>query len=149
MIDTRTNLSEHFTIAEASHSDYAIKHGIDNTLPSIYYGNAQNLCKYILEPTRLHFGQPLIITSLYRGEKVNHGVGGSETSDHLYAKAGDIKFKRISLMALAEYIKDNLVFKQLILEPDWVHASWDKENNKKEVLTKSPDGYLKGLVKCI
>lgn len=145
MIDTRTNLSEHFTIAEASYSDYAIKHGIDNTLPSIYYGNAQNLCKYVLEPTRLHFGQPLIITSLYRGQKVNDGVGGSETSDHLYAKAGDIKFKTISLMALAEYIRDNLDFDQVILEENWVHCGFRYGNNRKEVLTKKNGVYIAGL----
>jgi hypothetical protein len=59
---------------------------------------------------------------------------------------------------LAEWIRDNLEFRQLILEfvtkgvPDsgWVHVSYVAEDNKKEVLTATKkDGktvYLQGLV---
>jgi zinc D-Ala-D-Ala carboxypeptidase len=145
------NLSPHFTSDEASHSDYAIKHGIDNELPSVYYGNAINLAKYVLEFIRQHYGKPFSPLSWYRGEAVNTGVGGSKTSDHMIGAAADIVVPQVSLMALAEYIRDNLDFDQLILEPrdngGWVHVSYRHGNNRKQVLTNVGNGvYQKGLV---
>lgn len=142
----KINLTPHFTVSEATYSEYAIENDIDNTIPAEYYSNAINLCRYVLEPIRQHFGQPVIINSLYRCKKVNDGVGGSKNSDHLYAKAADIMMKKISLIDLAEYIQNNLLFKQLILEPTWIHISFDKEDNKKEVLTNQDGKYLKGLI---
>jgi zinc D-Ala-D-Ala carboxypeptidase len=72
--------------------------------------------------------------------------------------AADIEIPGIANADLAEWIKDNCEFKQLILEfytpgvPDsgWVHVSYDPNDNKKQVLTATKkDGktvYLPGLV---
>jgi zinc D-Ala-D-Ala carboxypeptidase len=68
------------------------------------------------------------------------------------------RFPGIANADLAEWIKDNCEFRQLILEfytvgvPDsgWVHVSYDPSDNKKQVLTATKkDGktvYLPGLV---
>lgn len=139
-------ISEHFTYAEVINSSAAKSLGIDNTLPPIYYGNAINLAKYIAEPIRQHFGEPYSPLSWYRCPALNDAIKGSKTSDHMKAIAMDLKLKKFSLMALAEYVKDNLVFKQLILEPTWVHVSWDRYDNKMEVLRYEGGKYLPGLV---
>jgi zinc D-Ala-D-Ala carboxypeptidase len=73
-------------------------------------------------------------------------------------QACDIEIPGIPNAELAEWIKDNLEYNQLILEfytpgvPDsgWVHVSYIPEDNKKQVLTATKkDGktvYLQGLV---
>lgn len=139
------NISTNFTLDEVSHSDYAVLHKIDNTMPDIYFSNAQNLAKYVLEPVRMHFGQPFSPESWFRCERVNSGVGGSKTSDHMIGAAADIVVPKVSLMALAAYIRDNLQFDQIILENSWVHVSFKKDNNRMQVLTKIPGGYRAGL----
>lgn len=147
-----SHLTPHFTCEEASHSDTAIEHGIDNTMPSIYIGNATALARYVLEPIRQHFGYPFSPQSWYRNERVNKLVGGSKNSDHMQGAAADITISKVSLMALAEYIRDNLDFDQLILEPSWVHVSYRYGKNRKEVKRwagKDKSGrvvYLQGLV---
>jgi len=127
-------LSQNFTYDEAIASITAKELGIDNTMPSIYYNNAINLANFILEPIRLHFGKAFSPQSWYRCLKLNTAVGGSKTSDHMIGAAADIKLKKISLMALAEYIRDNLQFDQVILEPTWVHVSYRKGVNRMQVL---------------
>jgi zinc D-Ala-D-Ala carboxypeptidase len=141
------NISAHFTIEEVEGSTRAKELGIDNTMPSIYFGNAQNLARFVLEPVRLHFGTPFRPTSWYRCKALNDALpGASKTSDHMIGAAADIAVPKISLMALAEYIRDNLTFDQVILEPKWVHVSYKKDNNRMEVLRKIPGGYAEGLV---
>lgn len=139
------SLSQHFTCAEASHSDRAIAEGWDNTLPSIYFSNAQNLAKYVLELIRLHYGKPFSPSSWYRSQKLNDAIGGAHGSQHTIGQAADITIPQVSNMALAEYIKANLDFDQLILEPSWVHVSYCKDNNRKQVLHKTETGYAEGL----
>jgi zinc D-Ala-D-Ala carboxypeptidase len=68
------------------------------------------------------------------------------------------RFPGIANADLAEWIKDNCEFKQLILEfytpgvPDsgWVHVSYDSSDLKKQVLTATKQNgktvYLPGLV---
>lgn len=140
------NISQHFTYEEVINSEKAKALRLDNTLPSTYYGNAINLAKYVLEPIRQHFGQPFSPQSWYRCQALNEAVGGSKTSDHMIGAAADIVVPKISLMALAEYIRDELGFDQVILEKTWVHASYRKDNNRKQVLRNEGGKYLEGLV---
>lgn len=140
------NISEHFTIDEVSHSDKAIELGIDNTMPDIYFSNAQNLAKYVLESIRNHFGVPFSPESWFRCERLNTAVGGSKTSDHMIGAAADITIPKVSLMALAEYIRDNLQFDQLIAEPRWIHISFRRDNNRNQVLRNENGKYLEGLI---
>jgi hypothetical protein len=138
-------ISNHFTYSNVIASQKAIELNIDNTLPSIYYGNVINLAKFILEPIREHFGRPFSPLSWYRCPALNEAVGGSKTSDHMIGAAADIRLDKVSLMALAEYIRDNLQFDQLIVEPTWIHVSHKKGNNRMEVLHKIESGYDIGL----
>lgn len=144
------NISTHFSISEVEHSDKAIKEGWNNTLPNIYIGNAQNLAKYILEPIRNHFSRSFSPSSWFRCEKLNNAIGGAHGSQHCIAQAADITVPQVSVMALGEYIRDNLDYDQLINDYDkhgnqWIHISYCKDNNRKQILHKTDTGYEEGL----
>lgn len=139
------NITPHFSLAEIEQSLTAKKMGIDNTMPACYLENAQALARFVLEPIRLYFGMPFSPESWYRCQALNEAVGGSKTSDHMIGAAADISVPKVSLIALAEYIRDDLQFDQLILEPTWVHVSYKLDNNRNEILRNENGKYLVGL----
>ena len=152
------NLSKNFTLAEMTKSETALRHGIDNTPGEAEIAALKLLAEKVLQPVRDHFGKGVKVNSAYRSPAANQKVGGSPTSDHCRGQASDIEIPGIPNAELAEWIKDNLEFRQLILEfytpgvPDsgWVHVSYVADDNKKQVLTATKkDGktvYLEGLV---
>lgn len=125
------NLSENFTLKELTDSNTAVKLGIDNTPPGDVVPKLQALAVNVLQPLRNWYGKPICISSGYRCPRLNVAVGGSKTSQHLRGEAADIDIKG-DLTAgrkMFEYIKNNLVFDQLIWEHDkggcyWVHVSY-------------------------
>ena len=137
-------LSKHFSINECQHSDYAIKHGLENILPAPCYKNALGLAINVLEPIRKQFGA-FSPQSWFRSYEVNKGVGGSQTSDHIIGAAADISIKGVDDMELARWIMANLMFKQLIVEPHWCHISYLEGDNRGQILHKTRDGYAIGL----
>jgi len=152
------NLSKNFTLAEMTKSETALRHDMDNTPGEKEIGNLKLLCERVLQPIRDHYGKGVKVNSGFRHPEVNAKVGGSKTSDHCLGQAADIEIPGVPNAELAEWIKDNLEFRQLILEfytpgiPDsgWVHVSYVLEDNKKQVMTATKrDGktvYLPGLV---
>ncbi len=152
------NLTKNFTLAEMTKSETALRHDMDNTPGEKEIGNLKLLCEKVLQPIRDHYGKGVKVNSGFRHPEVNAKVGGSKTSDHCRGQAADIEIPGVANAELAEWIKDNLNFQQLILEfytpgiPDsgWVHVSYVAEDNKKQVLTATKkDGktvYLPGLV---
>jgi zinc D-Ala-D-Ala carboxypeptidase len=152
------NLSKNFTLAEMTKSETALRHDMDNTPGEKEIGNLKLLCERVLQPVRDHFGKGVKVNSGFRHPEVNAKVGGSKTSDHCLGQAADIEIPGVANAELAEWIRDNLEFRQLILEfytpgvPDsgWVHVSYVLEDNKKQVMTATKkDGktvYLPGLV---
>jgi len=152
------NLTKNFTLEEMIKSETALRHGMDNIPGENEIGNLKVLCEKVLQPVRDHFGKGVKVNSGFRHPDVNQKVGGSRTSDHTRGQACDIEIPGVPNAELAEWIRDNLEYRQLILEfytpgvPDsgWVHVSYVAEDNKKEVLTATrKDGktvYLQGLV---
>ena len=152
------NLTKNFTLAEMTKSETALRYDMDNTPGEKEIGNLKVLCEKVLQPVRDHYGRGVKVNSGFRHPEVNAKVGGSKTSDHTRGQAADIEIPGVPNAELAEWIKDNLEYRQLILEfytpgvPDsgWVHVSYVAEDNKKEVLTATKkDGktvYLQGLV---
>jgi hypothetical protein len=152
------NLTANFTLAEMTKSETALRHDMDNTPGEKEIGNLKLLCEKVLQPVRDHYGKGVKVNSGFRHPDVNAKVGGSKTSDHCLGQASDIEIPGVPNAELAEWIKDNLEFRQLILEfytpgiPDsgWVHVSYVEGDNKKQVMTATKkDGktvYLPGLV---
>jgi hypothetical protein len=152
------NLTKNFTLAEMTKSETALRHGLENNPGEQELAAMKLLAEKVLQPVRDHFKKGVKVNSAYRHPDVNQRVGGSRNSDHTRGQAADIEIPGVANAELAEWIRDNLEFRQLILEfytpgiPDsgWVHVSYVAEDNKKEVLTATrKDGktvYLQGLV---
>jgi hypothetical protein len=149
------NLSKNFTLAEMTKSQEALRRGIDNTPDPFIQKNLQLLCENVLQPIRDHFG-PVNVSSGYRSKALNDAVNGSKVSDHMAGCAADFEVSGVPNKVVAEWVRDNLKTKQLILEfpgenpnDGWIHASFDKNNLKCEVLTAKKIGgktvYLPGL----
>lgn len=116
------NLSEHFTLEELTASDYAVRHGLDNTPPADIMDNLRRVAA-VLELVRAAVGKPVIVTSGYRSPVVNAGVGGTGTSAHCQGLAADIKVPGMRPYDVCQAIrKAGIGFDQLILEYGaWTH----------------------------
>lgn len=152
------HLTKNFTLEELTKSETALRFGMDNTPNDEQLANMVALCECVLQPIRDHFGKGVKVNSGFRDPEVNAKVGGSKTSDHCKGMAADIEIPGIANAELAQWITDNLEFRQVILEfytpgiPDsgWVHVSYNSGDNKKQVLTATKQNgktvYLTGLV---
>ena len=136
-------LSVHFSLAEFTRSESAKRHGVSNNPTPEHLENIKVLCEKVLEPIREHFAEPLNISSGYRSKALNHYIGGSLKSQHCEGKAADIDQDGMvgaTNTEIFNFIKDTLEFDQLIWEfgdnnkPDWVHVSYNKGANRKQVL---------------
>jgi zinc D-Ala-D-Ala carboxypeptidase len=150
-------LSKNFTMAEFIKSQTAERKGIDNTPQGEHLEAAKALFENVVQKVRDHFG-PTVINSGYRSPELNEAVGGSSRSQHCKGEAADIEVPGVPNAEIAEWIRDNLDFDQVILEfytsgiPDsgWVHVSYKSDgSNRKSSLTASRvDGktqYSKGI----
>ena len=134
-------LTENFTLQEMIHSNTAIAKGIVNMPNEQQINFIRELCISILQPIREEFGVPIHISSGFRSPKLNVAIGGSTSSQHcaLRGAAADIQMDEMNA-EIFNYIKDELIFDQLIWEfgdgqnPDWVHVSFHKGNNRKQIL---------------
>ena len=152
-------LTPNFSLSEMTKSDTALRLDMDNTPNAVQVENLKALCEKVLQPVRDYFGKGVKVNSGFRHPQVNAAVGGSKTSDHCKGMAADIEIPGVANGDLAQWIVDNLEFRQVILEfytpgvPDsgWVHVSFNPEDNKKQVLTAAKQRgktvYLEGLVK--
>ena len=146
-------LSGHFSLAELTKSQTATRKGIDNKPTLDHIKNLTELCTQVLEPTRRNFGKPMVISSGYRSEELCEAIGSSKNSQHAKGEAADFEMFGVDNKELAKYIKNNLVFDQLILEfynPDdpssgWVHCSYSKEENRKQSLLYNGKDYTEWL----
>lgn len=146
-------LSKNFSLHELIKSNTAQRLGIDNTPEDFAILNLEALCKFILQPCRDHFGIPFTPSSGYRSPVLCEALGSKRTSQHAMGMAADFEIPSITNLELAEYIRDNLVFDQLILEyyePEfgnsgWVHCSYVLNNNRMQVLNYDGADYRKGL----
>lgn len=119
-----TQLSEHFTLEELSHSDIAVRLGIDNTPPVDLYDNLRRLC-VLLESVRKTIGKPILINSGYRSMALNQVVKGQTMSQHLIGCAADIRITGMTPDEVIQAIKySDIQFDQMIREFDsWTHIS--------------------------
>lgn len=117
-------LSPNFTLEELTHSDIAVRLGLDNTPDAIITANLTRLAKF-LEEVRRVIGRPIMVNSAYRSPKVNEAVGSKPTSQHCIGCAADIKVPGLTPNDIVSFvIKSNIEYDQLIREFDsWVHIS--------------------------
>jgi hypothetical protein len=142
------NLSEHFTLAEMTDSQTAVRKGIDNDPGTAVVHALTTLCVQILEPLRAHYGLPVRISSGYRSPALNAAIGGASASQHVLGEAADITVPGIDNLALARWIRDHLPFDQVIMEGRWVHVSCGPRNRRQALTAHFANGrarYSEGL----
>ena len=89
----------------------------------------------------------LYVDSGFRCDKLNTALKGSNTSQHMKGEAADIT--STDNAELFRLIRDNFTFDQLIWEdgddsaPAWIHVSYKKHGNRKEVLKMRNGKYFK------
>lgn len=141
-------LSKNLYLSEVTKSQTAIQKGIKNEPTKEEIQNLKDIAENIFQPIRDHFKVPIGISSGYRSRKLNQIIGGSKTSEHMSGCALDIDadiYGNITNKQIFDFIRKNLEFNQLIWEfgddnnPDWVHVSFEKGNNKKRVLRAGRD----------
>jgi len=146
-------LSKNFNLAELIKTNVR---QFDNMPTMTVIDNLQLLVDNVLQPVRDHFG-PVVVTSGYRSPEVNKAIGGSASSDHCKGMAADFEVLGVPNRVVAEWVRDNCKYRQLILEfpganpnDGWVHVAYNKDDLKGQVLTaKKINGktqYLPGLV---
>ena len=137
------NLSKNFTLQEFTKSMTATRLGIDNTPQGDHLRAAQELFTQVVQPVREHFGTTRI-NSGYRSPALNEAVGGSSRSQHCKGQAVDLECDKADNLVVAQWIRDNLEFDQIISEfytdgdpsSGWVHVTYvSPEENRKRCLT--------------
>ena len=104
-------LTPHFSYEEMTRSEWAERHGIDNTPDELQLLALFNLCQKLRCP------------------EVNEGIGGVGASKHLTGEAMDIHLPSIEVgREYFEFIRRNIDFDQLLFEYNrygarWIHCS--------------------------
>ena len=135
-------LSENFSLLELTKSQTAARKDIDNTPSPEHQENLKLLCTHILQPVRDRFERVVSVSSGYRSEELCLAIGSKITSQHAKGQAADFEIYGLSNQELANYIKENLDYDQLILEywkkedpnAGWVHCSYKGNANRKQYL---------------
>lgn len=92
------NLTENFKLSE-----FKCKDGTQ--VPENLKENVQKLANN-LQVLRDHIGKPIRVISGYRSPKYNRRIGGAKKSQHMFAKAADIKVKGMHPDEVREVILD-------------------------------------------
>lgn len=138
-------ISKHISYKEAVGSNYAKQKGIKNKPNEEQVENMKLLAEEVFEPLREWVDAPIKVNSMFRSLELNTALKGSKTSSHMKGEAMDItSMGGKSNLEMFHYIKDNLCFDQLIWEfgkePKWLHVSFNKDNNRKQVLVTKKRG---------
>ena len=138
-------LSKNLVLAEVIRSETAKRKGISNMPTPEHIENFKKLAENVFQPIRDHFGVPIYISSGYRSKALNKAVGGSLSSQHCQGEAIDIDMDETSITnkQIFDFIKDNLVFDQMIWEfgtdinPGWVHVSYESTGKQRKQILKA------------
>jgi len=138
-------ISKHISYKEAVGSNYAKQKGIKNKPNEEQVENMKLLAEKVFEPLREWVDAPIKVNSMFRSLELNTALKGSKTSSHMNGEAMDItSMGGKSNLEMFHWIKDNLCFDQLIWEfgkePKWLHVSYNKDNNRQQVLVTKKRG---------
>lgn len=143
-MDLTTKVGATVTLAECIKSETAIRKQIDNTPSQEHFEAMFLLATKVYDPLCKKLGAKLPFTSFYRSPKLNKAIGGSSSSQHSKGQAIDIDvdgMSNITNSVVFNAILNLFEFDQLIWEfgdsksPAWVHVSYKKEGNRKQVLS--------------
>ena len=139
-LNSKANLSQHFTLGEFTRSKYPEVYNIPSHEA---IANLKRLCVW-LEVLRDKVGQPIIINSGYRSPQLNRKVGGAANSNHLTGCAVDIRtsgYEQAIVFAaiLINYAQESQQeFDELLIEKNlygaiWLHFAVRPKDNRRKV----------------
>lgn len=137
------NLSDHFTLEEATYSETAVRLGINNQPSTLQLENMKTAAAK-LEAVRDVTG-PLRVNSWLRLPDVNVAVGGSKVSSHMDGWAIDVSSSKLSPYQVCQEVKKaGIKFDQMIHEfGRWMHISFAPEMRQQELTIFKPEGKYK------
>ena len=147
------NLSDHFTLEEATFSRTATLNGIDNSCLSPMILESAKKTALKMEKVRALLGNPISVDSWIRCIALNRALGSKDSSQHIKGEAVDFVCwgfgSPVDICKKLIDHKEVIGWDQLILEHTWVHISWNSTPNsvqRGEVLSLlQGGGYAKGL----
>jgi len=139
------NLSEHFTLEEATASETATRLGINNQPNEQQLENMKKAAEG-MEKVRALLGKAIHVNSWLRLPEVNVAVGGSKISSHMDGWAIDFVCKDFgNPLAVCKAIEAaGIEFDQLIHEYSaWTHLSFAPEMRGQKLTIFRPEGKYK------
>jgi putative chitinase len=145
------NLSDHFSLEEATHSDTATRLGISNQ-PNAQQLENMKVAAIGMEKVRELLASPINVNSWIRLPEVNVAVGGSKVSSHMDGWAIDFTCKGFGtpLQVCKAIEKSNIKFDQMIHEfgdKGWTHISFAPEMRQQKLTIFRPQNkYAIGIL---
>jgi putative chitinase len=117
-----TQLSEHFTLDELTHTDHR---ELDNTPNEQELENIKRLAAFLETVKEVLGGKPIMVNSAFRSKAVNDAVGSKDTSQHRIGCAADIRVPGVTPDEVVKaVIASGIAYDQVIREFDrWTHIS--------------------------
>lgn len=136
-------LSDHFSLEEATFSETAVRLGINNQPSTVQLENMKHAAQG-LEQVRTETG-PLRVNSWLRLPDVNVAVGGSKVSSHMDGWAIDVSSSKHTPYELCKAVKEaGIKFDQMIHEYGrWMHISFAPEMRQQELTIYRPENKYK------
>lgn len=127
-----TKISPNFTLEELTHSETAVRRGINNEANAVIKNNLTITAANMESVRELLGNNPIIISSGYRSPALNRAVGGSAKSAHMDGWAVDFICPRFGTpKQIVDKLKDSdIKFDQVIEEGTWVHISFAPARRK-------------------
>lgn len=137
------NLSDHFTLDEATFSETATRLGLNNQPDERQLSNMKSAAAQ-LEKVRAITGS-LRVNSWLRLPDVNAAVGGSKVSSHMDGWAIDCSSAAWTPYQICQMVKNSgIKFDQMIHEYGrWMHISFAPEMRQQELTIFKPEGKYK------
>jgi putative chitinase len=145
------NLSDHFSLEEATRSDTATRLGISNQ-PNAQQLENMKVAAIGMEKIRELLASPINVNSWLRLPEVNVAVGGSKVSSHMDGWAIDFTCKGFGtpLEVCKAIEKSNIKFDQMIYEfgeKGWTHISFAPEmRGQKLTIFRPQNKYAIGIL---
>ena len=145
------NLSDHFSLEEATRSDTATRLGISNQ-PNTQQLENMKVAAIGMEKIRELLASPINVNSWIRLPEVNVAVGGSKVSSHMDGWAIDFVCRGFGtpLEVCKAIEKSNIKFDQMIYEfgeKGWTHISFAPEMRQQKLTIFRPQNkYAIGIL---
>ena len=125
-----SQLSEHFSLEELTHTDHR---EYDNTPNDAELENLKRLAEFLEEVKQTLGGRPIMVNSAFRSKQVNDAVGSKDSSQHRIGCAVDIRVPELTPdQVVRAVIASSLAYDQVIREFDrWTHLSIPNTPNAK------------------